>query len=183
MAASCLIFPAAALADDDISQNTGSTRIQIQRPRDPLKAGASVERDLGSLNNDEAAKLRAIFAQQAEGNPANLRGNAVQEDGNLRGQTPMLDRVFKGQNSQSFFRAKAQQQQGPDSAPYIWCQSVNGGYYDCTNTYKGVVPGYRLKELGGKFVDGTPVPRGNVKMNEAGHVWWQNDLSPSFKHY
>ena len=120
MAASCLIFPAAALADDDISQNTGSTRIQIQRPRDPLKAGASVERDLGSLNNDEAAKLRAIFAQQAEGNPANLRGNAVQEDGNLRGQTPMLDRVFKGQNSQSFFRAKAQQQQGPDNAPYIW---------------------------------------------------------------
>lgn len=183
LAASCLFFPAAALADDDMSQNTGSTRIQIQRPRDPLKAGASVERDLGSLNNDEAAKLRAIFAQQAEGNPANLRGNAVQEDGNLRGQTPMLDRVFKGQNNQSFFRAKAQQQQGPDNAPYIWCQSVNGGYYDCTNTYKGVVPGYRLRELGGKFVDGTPVPRGNVKMNEAGHVWWQNDLSPSFKHY
>ncbi|MBX9949057.1 MAG: hypothetical protein K2Y39_07835 [Candidatus Obscuribacterales bacterium] len=185
-AATFLLLPSAALADDDSSQSTGSTRIQIQRPRDPLKASAAVEHDLGSLNNDEAAKLRAIFAQQAEGNrPTNLRGGAAQEDPGFRGQTPMLDRVLKGQSNQSFFRAKAQQQQqqGPDNAPYIWCQSVNGGYYDCTNTYKSVVPGYRLKELGGKFVDGTPVPRGNVKMNEAGHVWWQNDLSPSFKHY
>lgn len=181
----CLIFPTAAFAEDDMNQSSGSTRIQIQRPRDPLKASAAVERDLGSLNNDEAAKLRAIFAQQADGNkPTNLRGNAAQDDQGFRGQTPMLDRVLKGQNNQSFFRAKAQQQQqGPDNAPYIWCQSVNGGYYDCTNTYKSVVPGYRLKELGGKFVDGTPVPRGNVKMNEAGHVWWQNELSPNFKRY
>lgn len=176
-------FPSSALADDEMSQSSGSTRIQIQRPKDPLKAGASVDRDLGSLNNDEAAKLRAIFAQQGQGNnSAGLRGNAFQDDQNFRGQTPMLDRVLKGQNKQNQFRAKVQEQ-GSDNAPYIWCQSVNGGYYDATNTYKGVVPGYRLRELGGKFVDGTPVPRGNVKMNEAGHVWWQKELSPSFVRY
>ncbi|MBA3992035.1 MAG: hypothetical protein C0469_00815 [Cyanobacteria bacterium DS2.3.42] len=184
VAVASVTFPVAALADDAMSQqSTGSTRIQIQRPKDPLKASAAVEHDLGSLNNDEAAKLRAIFSQQAGGTKqTTFRGNAEQEDSNFRGQTPMLDRVLKGQNNQSNFRGRAQEQ-GSGNAPYIWGQSINGGYYDVTNTYKGVVPGYRLKELGGKFADGTPVPGGNVKMNEAGHVWWQNNLSPSFKRY
>ncbi len=181
-AVASVTFPVACLAEEVSGQSSGSTRIQIQR-KDPLKASAAVERDLGSLNNDEAAKLRAIFSQQAEGSrPSTLRGNAAQEDNSFRVQAPLLDRVLKGQNNQNNFQANAQHQ-GSDNAPYIWCQSVNGGYYDCTNTYKGVVPGYRLKEVGGKFVDGTPVPRGNVKMNEAGHVWWQGDLSPSFKRY
>ncbi len=183
-AVASVTFPAAALADDDVSQqSTGSTRIQIQRPKDPLKASAAVEHDLGSLNNDEAAKLRAIFSQQAGGTKqTTFRGNAEQEDSNFRGQTSMLDRVLKGQSNQSNFRGRAQEQ-GSGNVPFIWGQSINGGYYDVTNTYKGVVPGYRLKELGGKFADGTPVPGGNVKMNEAGHVWWQNNLSPSFKRY
>ena len=92
----------------------------------------------------------------------------------------MLDRILGGQANQSQLRGMAQDQ-GSDNAPFIWAQSTQGGYYDATNTFKGVVPGYRLKELGGKFVDGTPVPRGNVKMNQAGHVWWQNDLSRNFK--
>lgn len=183
VAVASVTFPTAALADDVSQQSTGSTRIQIQRPKDPLKASAAVEHDLGSLNNDEAAKLRAIFSQQAGGTKqTTFRGNAEQEDSNFRGQTPMLDRVLKGQNNQSNFRGRAQEQ-GRGNVPYIWGQSINGGYYDVTNTYKGVVPGYRLKELGGKFADGTPVPGGNVKMNEAGHVWWQNNLSPSFKRY
>lgn len=182
-AVASVTFPSAVLADDLTQPSTGSTRIQIQRPADPLKASAAVEHDLGSLNNDEAAKLRAIFSQQAGGTKqTTFRGNAEQEDTNFRGQTPMLDRVLKGQNSQNNFRGRVQDQ-GIGSVPYIWGQSVNGGYYDVTNTYKGVVPGYRLKELGGKFADGTPVPSGNVKMNEAGHVWWQNNLSPSFKRY
>lgn len=186
MAVASATFPVAALADDDMAQSSGSTRIQIQRPTDqrtPLKASAAVDHDLGSLNNDEAAKLRAIFAQQAGGSrPSAFNASATQEDTNFRGQTPMLDRVLKSQNNQNNFRGRAQDQGGAD-VPYIWCQSVNGGYYDCTNTYKGVVPGYRLREVGGKFADGTPVPRGEVKMNEAGHVWWQNNLSPSFKRY
>lgn len=185
-AVSLIAFPAACLADDGFNlQNSGSTRIQIERPKEPLKANASMERDLGSLNNDEAARLRAVFAQQADGSkPTKLRGNAAQEDMNFRGQTPMLDRMFKGQANQDQGRFKMRVQgEGGDNAPYVWCQSTLGGYYDSTNTYKGVVPGYRLKELGGRFADGTPVPRGNVKMNEAGHVWWQGDLSPNFKHY
>jgi len=187
LAVSCLTIPQAALADDDAgAQSSGSTRIQIQRQQDPLQARASVDRDLGSLNNDEASKLRSIFAQQAgTARPAAFRGNAAQDDTNFRGQTPMLDRVFKvqdQQNQQNLFRGMAQNQ-GPKDAPYVWGQSVNGGYYDCTNTYKGTVPGYRLRELGGKFADGTPVPQGDVKMNEAGHIWWQNDLSKGFWHY
>lgn len=182
-AASLMFLPAPALADDDgTAQTSGSTRIQIQR-RDPLQARASVEHDLGALNNDETAKLRAVFAQQAEGNrPMMFQGNAAQEDAGFHGRTPLLDRMMGGQASQNQFQASAQQQ-GSSSAPFLWAQSTGGGYYDATNTFKGVVPGYRLKELGGKFVDGTPVPLGNVKMNQAGHVWWQNDLSRSFKTY
>jgi hypothetical protein len=187
VAASAIFLPAPSFADDDGSaQTSGSTRIQIQR-KDPLQARASVDHDLGALNNDEAAKLRAVFAQQAEGGrPQMYRGNAAQsgqpaqEDSNFRGRTPMLDRILGGQANQNQLRGMAQDQ-GSDNAPFIWAQSTQGGYYDATNTFKGVVPGYRLKELGGKFVDGTPVPRGNVKMNQAGHVWWQNDLSRNFK--
>lgn len=189
VAAAAMLLPAPVFADDDSSaQTSGSTRIQIQR-KDPLQARASVDHDLGSLNNDEAAKLRAVFAQQAEGSrPQTYRGNAsdfgqpAQPDSNFRGRTPLLDRVLSGQANQNQLRGMAQDQ-GSDNAPFIWAQSTQGGYYDATNTFKGVVPGYRLKELGGKFVDGTPVPRGNVKMNQAGHVWWQNDLSRNFKTY
>lgn len=189
LAAASLTLPTAVFADENggmqngYPQDQGSTRIQIQRQHDPLQASASVDRDLGSLNNDEAAKLRSIFAQQA-GNqrPQSFRGDVAQDDNNMRGRTPMLDRVLKGQNQQNNLQAMAQNQ-GANNAPYVWAQSATGGYYDCTNTYKGTVPGYRLRELGGKFADGTPVPQGAVKMNEAGHIWWQRDLSKSFWHY
>lgn len=186
VAATLLFFPASALADNyDGQESSGSTRIQIKRP-EALKARALVEHDLGAINDDEAAKLRSIFAEQAQGpRPGVFKGNAAQSDSGFHAQSPMLDRLFKANANanQPGLMGRAQQAPDPDNAPYVWCQSVNGGYYDATGTYKTVVPGYRLRELGGRFNDGTPVPRGAVKMNEAGHVWWQNDLSPSFKRY
>lgn len=177
LTATSIACPFAALAED-FNQSSGSTRIQIKKSDDlpPLKATVSHDRDLGSINNDDASKLRSIFAQQAGLKPAAFRGNAVQDDSNLRGQTPMLDRFFAGKNAKTNLSGQAQKQ-GPDNAPYIWCQSGFGGYTDASGNYQGNVPGYRLRELGGKFLDGTPVPKGPVKVNEAGHIWYQSDLN------
>lgn len=58
-----------------------------------------------------------------------------------------------------------------DDAPYVWVQSVEGGYIDQTGHCKQVVRGDFLKDWGGKFSDGTPVPKGPVKINAAGHVY------------
>ncbi len=141
-----------------------------------------VEHDLGSLNNDEAAKLRAIFSQQAGGTKqTTFRGNAEQEDSDFRGQTPMLDRMLKGQNNQNNFRGRAQRTGPWQCSVHFWGQSINGGEGDVTNTYKVLFLATGSKNWAGNLRDGTPVPTGNVKMNEAGHVWWQDNLSQSFK--
>lgn len=177
LTASSIAYPFAALAED-YNESSGSTRIQIKRPADlpPLQARVSQDRDLGSINNDDASKLRSIFAQQAGLKPAAFSGNAVKDDSNLRGQTPMLDRFFAGKTDKTNLSGQAQKV-GPDNAPYIWCQSGFGGYTDASGNYQGNVSGWRLRELGGKFLDGTPVPKGPVKVNEMGHVWYQNDLN------
>lgn len=84
------------------------------------------------------------------------------------------------------YALQAQQNQkpkwtNPDDAPYRWGQCGTGGYYDTTGTYKGpVVWGDKLAQLGGRFYDGTPVPKGEVKINQMGHIWWQNQLSTNF---
>ena len=63
------------------------------------------------------------------------------------------------------------------SAPYVWWQSAQGGYYDGTGHHKGLVWGNRLKEYGGRFSEGTPVPIETVTVNSMGHVWYQAKLS------
>ncbi len=69
----------------------------------------------------------------------------------------------------------------PDDAPYRWAQSGSGGYYDASGTYKGpFVWGDKIGSYGGRFYDGTPVPKGEVKVNAMGHIWWQDQLSQNF---
>lgn len=58
-----------------------------------------------------------------------------------------------------------------DDAPYVWVQSIAGGYIDQTGHCKEVVRGDHLRDWGGKFADGTPVPKGPVQINAAGHVF------------
>ncbi len=58
-----------------------------------------------------------------------------------------------------------------DDAPYVWVQSIAGGYIDQTGHCKEVVRGDHLRDWGGKFVDGTAVPKGPVQINAAGHVY------------
>jgi len=100
-------------------------------------------------------------------------------------RNPYMMRGFTGYNP---FAMRAQQNQNqkpkstnPDDAPYRWGQCGTGGYYDTTGTYKGpMVWGDKLASYGGRFFDGTPVPKGEVKINAMGHIWWQNQLSTNF---
>lgn len=99
-----------------------------------------------------------------------------------------LDRnsMMRGAANFNPYALQAQQNQkpkwtNPDDAPYRWGQCGTGGYYDTTGTYKGpMVWGDKLAQYGGRFYDGTPVPKGEVKINQMGHIWWQNQLSTNF---
>lgn len=110
---------------------------------------------------------------------------------NMFGGFPMqgrLDRnpMMRGATAINPYALQAQQNQkpkwtNPDDAPYRWGQCGTGGYYDCSGTYKGpMVWGDKLADFGGRFYDGTPVPKGPVKINQMGHIWWQNQLSTNF---
>lgn len=110
---------------------------------------------------------------------------------NMFGGVPLQGRLdgnpmMRGGAAFNPYALQAQQHQkpkwtNPDDAPYRWGQCATGGYYDTTGTYKGpMVWGDKLAQLGGRFYDGTPVPKGEVKINQMGHIWWQNQLSTNF---
>lgn len=62
-------------------------------------------------------------------------------------------------------------------APYIWYQSAFGGYYDASGTTKELVRADRLYLFGGRFEDGTPVPKEPITdMNAMGHAFRQQKL-------
>lgn len=62
-------------------------------------------------------------------------------------------------------------------APYIWYQSAMGGYWDASGTTKELVRADRLYLFGGKFEDGTPVPKEPITdMNALGHAFRQQKL-------
>lgn len=66
-----------------------------------------------------------------------------------------------------------------DSVPYVWAQNIAGGYIDTSGHVKGSVSGDKLASYGGKFYDGTPVPRGPVSLNPHGHIRGPQ-LTPGF---
>jgi hypothetical protein len=67
------------------------------------------------------------------------------------------------------FTQQVSQQQG---APYIWCQSGEGGYYDSTGNAKQRVWANELYRFGGRFQDGTPVPAQPItNFNSMGHAF------------
>lgn len=92
--------------------------------------------------------------------------------------------IIKGYTNASpapAMRAQATKSTNPDDAPYRWAQSGGGGYYDASGTYKGSpLNGDKLAAFGGRFYDGTPVPKGPVELNQLGHIWWDNRLSNKF---
>ena len=68
----------------------------------------------------------------------------------------------------------------PKEPPYIWWQSLYGGYYDGSGTLSSnnVIPADQLYKYGGKFSDGTPVPRTPISSkNIAGHAFKQGSLT------
>lgn len=57
-------------------------------------------------------------------------------------------------------------------APYIWHQSAMGGYFDGSGTTKDLVRANKLHIYGGKFADGTIVPKREIlDYNEMGHAF------------
>lgn len=100
----------------------------------------------------------------------------------MRGYTGFNPFAMRAQQMQQQMQQQAQKKwTNPDDAPYRWGQCGTGGYYDTTGTYKGpMVWGDKLASYGGRFFDGTPVPKGEVKINAMGHIWWQNQLSTNF---
>lgn len=78
------------------------------------------------------------------------------------------------------FQPIPQAQPKPTGAPYVWVQSAMGGYYDSSRTTPDVVRADRLHQYGGKFEDGTPVPREPIKdFNAAGHAYRAQKLDTS----
>lgn len=57
-------------------------------------------------------------------------------------------------------------------APYIWNQSILGGYWDSSGATKDVVRADKLYLYGGKFADGTPVSKEPIRdFNSMGHAY------------
>jgi hypothetical protein len=80
------------------------------------------------------------------------------------------------------YRAQANQWAGQNNAPYVWCQSVDGGYYDSSGTAKEHVMANQLFRYGGRFQDGTPVPAEPItSFNSMGHAYHTSATGgPSF---
>jgi hypothetical protein len=64
------------------------------------------------------------------------------------------------------------------TAPYLWYQNGGGGYWDGSGTTKDIVRADRLYQYGGKFADGTPVPKEPItSYNAMGHAYKQAKLN------
>ncbi len=75
------------------------------------------------------------------------------------------------------FNASATKNPADKLAPYIWYQSAMGGYYDASGTTKELVRAERLHLFGGKFEDGTIVPKSQIRdYNSMGHAFKQAKL-------
>lgn len=165
---------------------------QIDRPLAPLTGKVTVQTapdERMRLSRDEIAPLQQ--PQQAPNLGGMLRhldpggllnGRADAETTHLlRGFGKMDNTPPLGGQLNNFNLSAAQQVQHPPFAPYIWTQSKDGGYYDASGFYKGpTVPGNQLRNYGGRFSDGTPVPMTDVGTNSSGHVWWQNGLKQPY---
>ncbi len=77
------------------------------------------------------------------------------------------------------FNSSAAKNEAPEKlAPYIWYQSAMGGYFDGSRTTTELVRADRLYLFGGKFEDGTLVPKTQIHdFNAMGHAFKQATLN------
>ena len=118
-------------------------------------------------------------------------GAAGQSDAPLGAESAQTDQSLFNGDVASMFAATAQSAPPPappadgpqpanPSAPYVWTQSKDGGYYDASGHYKGTVWGDRLRYYGGHFANGDPVMNADVKINSMGQIWYQPGLSKGY---
>ncbi len=181
-----------ALADETLRADTPRLDTTRVIKRAPLSGQISVQAKHDhvqahkpAVTNPEPPKVVKVAPKKPilNASASSFRGAPMQStlDRNrdlIRGFT----RDFNNNNPYAM-RIQAQKPKwtNADDAPYRWGQCGTGGYYDTTGIYKGpMVWGDKLAALGGRFYDGTPVPKGEVKINALGHIWWQNQLSNNF---
>lgn len=181
-----------AFADDGLRADTPRLDTRPVAKRSPLNGRVSVhEQHAPALQRTMVAKPTVVsIAPQRHplnGTVNTLNGGATGFAGVPIQAFMDRDRIpMQGFANRNPFAMQAQQNNrpkwtNPDDAPYRWGQCGTGGYYDTTGTYKGpMVWGDKLASFGGRFFDGTPVPKGEVKINSMGHIWWQNQLSNNF---
>lgn len=187
-------IPNAALAEETLRADTPRLDTRPVPKRTPLAGGVSVQAHhklpapVVARKPAPVAQPKTVVSVAPQRSPLSASANSfegVPMQGSVD-RNPYM-RGFTGFNPWAM-RAQQMQQQvqkpkwtNPDDAPYRWGQCGTGGYYDTTGTYKGaMVWGDKLASYGGRFFDGTPVPKGEVKINAMGHIWWQNQLSTNF---
>jgi hypothetical protein len=109
--------------------------------------------------------------------PTTLSGAAAAVENFLERNQPYASSVdadsFRAQARPRAFRASiASSPQPTQSAPYVWCQSMAGGYSDSSGHISRNVWAADLYKFGGRFQDGTPVPREPITdFNSMGHAY------------
>ncbi len=123
-----------------------------------------------ALGQGDSSLLRNTF-----GTTPQIQG-AAKQSGGLAGAIDMADSLLKPMTGATYDNRVINPPVlnaavNKDEAPYVWVQSIAGGYIDQTGHCKEVVRGDHLRDWGGKFADGTSVPKGPVQINAAGHVY------------
>jgi hypothetical protein len=85
---------------------------------------------------------------------------------------PLVSGVAASDFSSKVIATGSVAQTAPKMPPYIWNQSIQGGYWDSSGATKDVVWANKLYLYGGKFADGTPVPKEPIRdFNAMGHAF------------
>lgn len=195
LAVGAIQLQSAATAEETLRADTPRLDTRKQVKRAPLSGQISVQAN-HHVAPHKPAVTKPTVAKVAQPIPApsiptlsasanSYRGAPMQGTLDRRGYRDMMrgfNRDFGNYNPYAMrVHTERPKWTNPDDAPYRWAQCGTGGYYDSTGTYKGpFVWGDKLASLGGRFFDGTPVPKGEVKINSMGHIWWQNQLSTNF---
>lgn len=174
-------FTTVAFLPSAQAQNSGFVPTNTTRA---LRGNVNVDVDQAPLRLSRPARAvatplvhgAALQAQTAKSDYSLFDASAFQSE-------PMVSKPFYG-GAAAFapmpFNAavSAAPFQAPVVAPFQWDQRGAGGYTDATGTTKDVVWADKLYMYGGKFIDGTPVPKQPIRdFNAMGHAYRATKLS------
>jgi len=127
----------------------------------------------GAVHFDTAPGCMRITRAKSEA----LSGSADQQHSYGFEQEPRFDNVidpsaFTGGTVSRSAGAQISQSAPSPQPPFIWYQCAEGGYYDGSGHTADRVWANQLYKYGGKFNDGTPVPKEPItQFNSSGHAF------------